>query len=190
PVPGVVTGLAFTGAALAWAGASWLQGRLQGRVDRHRLVRVGALVMAVAVALAALCTLPAVPAATAGSSMVLAAVGMGLAAPSLTLLSLAHAPADRQGYASSAMQTSQNLGQTLVLALASALFSAVSAAASGQLPAFAGAFVFLLVPIAAACGVAGRARAAAEGSANAPRDVLRRGAARDVTGDAPTDVST
>jgi MFS family permease len=54
-VPGVVTGLAFTGAALAWAGASWLQGRLQDRVPRHRLVAVGAGVMAAAVALAVLC---------------------------------------------------------------------------------------------------------------------------------------
>ncbi|MFF8918206.1 MFS transporter, partial [Streptomyces sp. NPDC015032] len=89
-VPGVVTGLAFTGAALAWAGASWLQGRLQDRVPRHRLVAVGAGVMAAAVALAVLCTLPTVPAAAAVTSMVLAAVGMGLAAPSLTLLSLTH----------------------------------------------------------------------------------------------------
>ncbi|MEV1020507.1 MFS transporter [Streptomyces sp. NPDC050264] len=157
-VPGVVTGLAFTGAALAWAGASWLQGRLQGRVSRARMVRGGAVVMAVAVALAALCTLPAVPAASAVAPMVLAAVGMGLAAPSLTLLSLTHAPADRQGYASSAMQTSQNLGQTLVLALASALFSAVAALTSGQLPSFAAAFALLLLPVAWACATAGRAR--------------------------------
>ncbi len=100
-VPGVVTGLAFTGAAIAWAAASWTQGRLQGRVERHRLVASGAGVMAVAVGLAALATLPEVPAVVAVSSMTLAAVGMGLAAPSLTLLSLTHAPAGRQGYASS-----------------------------------------------------------------------------------------
>ncbi|WP_459740405.1 MFS transporter [Streptomyces sp. E-15] len=157
-VPGVVTGLAFTTAALAWAGASWAQGRLQGRVPRHRLVAVGAGTMAVSVALAALCTLPAVPAATAVSAMALAAVGMGLAAPSLTLLSLAHAPAGRQGSVSGAMQISQNLGQTLVLALSSALFSAVSAGTAGRLPAFATAFVLLLVPIAGAACLAGRTR--------------------------------
>uniref|UniRef100_UPI003983B915 MFS transporter n=1 Tax=Streptomyces kunmingensis TaxID=68225 RepID=UPI003983B915 len=121
-------------------------------------VAVLAGVMAVAVVLAALCTLPAVPAASAVSSMVLAAVGMGLAAPSLTLLSLTHAPADRQGYASSAMQTSQNLGQTLVLALASALFSAATALSTGRLPAFAAAFVLLLLPVVWAWAASGRAR--------------------------------
>ncbi|GAA3823313.1 hypothetical protein GCM10022206_72020 [Streptomyces chiangmaiensis] len=159
-VPGVVTGLAFTGAALAWAGASWVQGRLQDRGPRHRLVAVGAGVMVAAVVLAALCTLPAVPAAAAVFSMVLAAVGMGLSAPSLTLLSLTHAPIGRQGYASGAMQTSQNLGQTVVLALASALFSAVSAAVTGQLAPFAWAFALLVLPAAGAACLAGRTRMA------------------------------
>ncbi|WP_329536276.1 MFS transporter [Streptomyces sp. NBC_01450] len=159
-VPGVVTGLAFTGAALARAGASWVRGRLQDRVTRHWLVAVGAGVMAAAVALAVLCTLPAVPAAAAVFSMVLAAVGMGLAAPSLTLLSLAHAPVGGQGYASGAMQTSQNLGQTVVLALASALLSAVSTAATGQLAPFVWAFALLVMPVAGSACLAGRTRMA------------------------------
>ncbi|WP_189960706.1 MFS transporter [Streptomyces violascens] len=157
-VPGIVVGLAFTGAALAWAGASWVQSRLQSRVRRHRLVAVGAGIMAVAVVVAALCTVPAVPPAVAVSSMAMAAVGMGLAAPSLTLLSLAHTPADQQGYASGAMQTSQNLGQTLVLAVASTLFTALSAVSTSQLPAFAGAFALLALPIAGAVCLAGRTR--------------------------------
>ncbi|CAM5257670.1 hypothetical protein GCM10010345_87640 [Streptomyces canarius] len=89
--------------------------------------------------------------------MVLAAVGMGLAAPSLTLLSLTHAPVGGQGYASSAMQASQNLGQTVVLALASALFSAMSAA-TGQLTPFVWTFALLLLPVSATSCLAGRAR--------------------------------
>ncbi|QKW24666.1 MFS transporter [Kitasatospora sp. NA04385] len=167
-VPGTVTGLAFTGAALAWAGSSWVQGRLHHRVPRHRLVAVGAAVMAVAVAVAALCTVPAVPPAVAVSSMVLAAVGMGLAAPSLTLLSLAHTPADRQGYASGAMQTSQNLGQTLVLAVTSALFTTLSVLSDGGLPAFTGAFALLAVPIAAAAALSGRTRVTAAATVRRP----------------------
>ena len=159
-VPGVVTGLAFTGAALAWAGASWLQGRLQGRVPRHRLVAVGAGVMAAAVVSAVVCVLPAVPAATAVSSMVLAAVGMGLATPSLTLLSLNHAPVGGQGYASGAMQTAQNLGQTIVLALASALFSVVTAVTNSQLAPFAWAFALLVVPVTGTVRLAVRTRTA------------------------------
>ncbi|WP_425588937.1 MFS transporter [Streptomyces similanensis] len=157
-VPGMVTGFGFTGAALAWAGASWVQGRLHNRVPRHRLVAVGAAIMAAAVAVAALCTIPAVPAAVAVSSMAMAAVGMGLATPSLTLLSLAHTSADKQGYASGAMQTSQNLGQTLVLAVTSALFTTLSAASTSRLPAFAGAFVLLILPIVGTACLAGRTR--------------------------------
>ncbi|WP_371657169.1 MULTISPECIES: MFS transporter [unclassified Streptomyces] len=166
-VPGVVTGFAFTGAALAWAGASWVQGRLQNRVPRHRLVAIGAAIMAAAVAVAALCTIPAVPPAAAVSSMAMAAVGMGLATPSLTLLSLAHTPPDRQGYASGAMQTSQSLGQTLVLAVTSALFTAVSAASTSRLPAFAGAYALLILPIAGAACLAGRTRVADAGQHDA-----------------------
>ncbi|MFI6650916.1 MFS transporter [Streptomyces sp. NPDC050529] len=157
-VPPVQTGLAFTGAAIAWAGSSWLQGRLQGRVSRHGLVTAGALVMGAAVAVAAVGTLPALPALTAAGAMVLAAVGMGMAAPSLTLLSLTHSPSGRQGYASSAMQTSQNLGQMAVMGVASAVFNLFLGFGSAELPGYAAAFGLLLVPSVLAASLAVRAR--------------------------------
>ncbi|MFI6948860.1 MFS transporter [Streptomyces sp. NPDC050422] len=159
-VPPVQTGLAFTGAAIAWAGSSWLQGRLQGRVSRHRMVTAGALVMGAAVAIAAVGTLPGLPALTAAGAMVLAAVGMGMAAPSLTLLSLTHSPPDRQGYASSAMQTSQNLGQMAVMGVAAAVFNLFLGFGSADLPAYAAAFGLLLVPSVLAASLAVRARSA------------------------------
>lgn len=157
-VPPVQTGLAFTGAAIAWAGSSWLQGRLQGRVSRHRMVTAGALVMGAAVAVAAVGTLPALPALTAAGAMVLAAVGMGMAAPSLTLLSLTHSPSGRQGYVSSAMQTSQNLGQMAVMGVAAAVFNLFLGFGSADLPAYAAAFALLLVPSVLAARLAVRAR--------------------------------
>ncbi|TXS34881.1 MFS transporter [Streptomyces sp. OR43] len=159
-VPPVQTGLAFTGAAIAWAGSSWVQGRLQGRVSRHRLVTAGAVVMGAAVAVAAVGTLPGLPALTAAGAMVLAAVGMGMAAPSLTLLSLSHSPPDRQGYASSAMQTSQNLGQMAVMGVAAALFNLLLGFGSADLSAYAAAFGLLLVPSVLAATLAVRARSA------------------------------
>lgn len=159
-VPAVLTGLAFTGAAVAWAAASWAQGNLLARRPRHHLVAVGALVLAAAVGLAAAGTLPGMPAPTAGAAMIVAAVGMGLLAPSLTLLSLAHSPPDRQGYASSAMQTAQNLGQVAVMALASAAFNATQNAGSPPLTAYATAFTLLLVPSALAAALASRTRTA------------------------------
>ncbi|MFH8474893.1 MFS transporter [Streptomyces sp. NPDC018000] len=156
--PPVVIGLAFTGAALAWAGSSWVQGRLLERCPRHRLVVAGALVQAVAVALAVAGTLPATPAYTAASAMVVAAVGMGMYAPSLTVLSLTHSPPGRQGYASSAMQTAQNLGQVTVLGLSSALFNACLGAGSSDAVGYSAAFGLLLVPCTLAALLAARAR--------------------------------
>ncbi|MFF3394001.1 MFS transporter [Streptomyces sp. NPDC002669] len=142
----VVTGLAFTGAAVAWAASSWVQGRLPERTPRHRLVMIGALIQVAAVVVATVGSMPGAHPAVAASSMVVAAVGMGLLAPSLTVLSLSHAPAGRQGYASSAMQTTQNLGQILVLGAASAVFHAFPALGPPDAVGYGAAFALLLVP--------------------------------------------
>ncbi|WP_329127902.1 MFS transporter [Streptomyces sp. NBC_01465] len=156
----VMTGLVFTGAAVAWAASSWVQGHLLADRPRDRIVAAGALIVAVAVVLAAVGTIPSMPSVTAASAMVVAAIGMGLLAPSLTLLSLAHSPADRQGYASSAMQTSQNLGQIAILGVASAVFNAGLVLGSGQLVGYGAAFTLLLVPTLLAAVLAVRARKA------------------------------
>lgn len=153
----VLIGLLFTGAAILWAAASWVQGRLLEQVPRHRLVTAGAVVMVTAVAVAVAGTLPAAPAPVAGSSMLIAAAGMGMLAPSLTVLSLAHSPG-RQGYASSAMQINQNLGQVMVLGAAAAV-SNLSLALGAAAPAgYAAAFALLLVPCAGAALLAARTR--------------------------------
>jgi MFS family permease len=152
------TGLVFTGAAVAWAASSWVQGHLLADHPRDRLVAAGALIMSVAVALAIVGTAPASPSPVAASAMIVAAVGMGLLAPSLTLLSLAHGPSDRQGYASGAMQTSQNLGQIAVLGVASAVFNAGLFFGSGELAGYEAAFALLLVPTFLAALLATRAR--------------------------------
>lgn len=158
-VPPVAIGLVFTGAAVAWAASSWVQSRLLDGRPRHHLVVAGALVLAVAVVIAGIGTLPALPAVIAASSMVVAAVGMGLLAPSLTVLSLRHSPAGRQGYASSAMQTTQNLGQTTVLGATSALLNVCLGVGSSHATGYGAAFGLLLVPCITATLLAGRAQA-------------------------------
>ncbi|MER5767234.1 MFS transporter [Streptomyces sp. NPDC001985] len=157
--PPPVIGLAFTGAAVAWAASSWVQGHLLERAPRHHLVVAGALVMVVAVAVAAVGTLPGTPVPVAASAMVVAAVGMGLIAPALTVLSLTHSPPDRQGCASGAMQTSQNLGQIMVLGLASAVLNAFPGDGRTEAAGYAAAFGLLLVPCALAALLAARTRA-------------------------------
>ncbi|MFL1440226.1 hypothetical protein, partial [Nocardiopsis protaetiae] len=109
------------------------------------------------VAVAVIGALPAAPAPVAGSSMLIAAAGMGMLAPSLPVLSLAHSPG-RQGYASSAMQINQNLGQVMVLGAAAAV-SNLSLALGAAAPAgYAAAFALLLVPCAGAAVLAARTR--------------------------------
>ncbi|MGW1101848.1 MFS transporter [Streptomyces sp. NPDC002540] len=155
----VSVGLLFTGAAVAWAGSSWVQGRLLERCPRHRLVVIGAVVLAAAVVVAVVGTLPALPPFVAASSMVVAAVGMGLLAPALTLLSLSHAPPGRQGSASGAMQTNQNLGQITVLGVSSGLFNACLGAGTTDSAGYGAAFGLLLGPCLLAALLAIRTRA-------------------------------
>ncbi|MFB7501812.1 MFS transporter [Streptomyces sp. NPDC056161] len=157
-VPAVTTGLVFTAAAVVWAAASWVQGRLLESRPRHRLVAVGALVLAAAAALALIGTFPSVPAPAAASAMLVAAAGMGLLAPSLTVLSLSHSPPERQGGASSAMQTSQNLGQIGAMAMSSGVLNACVAAGASEPGGYGAAFGLLLVPALLLALLAGRAR--------------------------------
>jgi MFS family permease len=160
-VPTVATGLAFTGAAIAWAGASWVQGNLLARVARHHLIAVGALILAASIAAAAAGTIPGTPAYTGAVALVSAAVGMGMLVPSLTALALANTTADRQGYASSAMQTTQNLGQCTVMALASICLRTFAGPASADPAGYGAAFALLLIPSFATALVAARTTNAA-----------------------------
>jgi len=167
-VPTVVIGLAFTGAALMRAAASWVQGRLLENLPRHRLVVAGAVVMAGAAVLAVAGTLSWTPGLTAVAAMPVAAVGMGLLNPSLTVLSLSHSPPGHQGRASGAMQTNQNLGQIAILALSSAVLNAALGAGTSQLTGYGAAFALLLAPALLIVLLAGRARGVGPGVGPGP----------------------
>lgn len=157
-VDAVLVGAAFTASAVLWAVASWVQGRVLQHVARHRLVTAGALVMAAAVALAVAGCSGGLPAVTAAAAMPLSAVGMGLLDPCVTVLSLKHSPAHRQGHTTSALQTNMNLGQVVVLALASAVLNACLAAGAGPLGGYRAAFALLLLPPLLVAVLAVRAR--------------------------------
>lgn len=165
----MLVGVAFTGAAVMWAAASWVQGRLLENLPRHRLVASGAVVMAAAAALAVAGTLSWTPRTTAASAMLMAAVGMGLLNPSLTVLSLSHSPPGRQGHASSAMQTNQNLGQIAILALSSAVLNASLRVGTSEPAGYGAAFGLLLAPTLLIVLLAGRARSTGAGGEAAIR---------------------
>ncbi|MEE1739370.1 MFS transporter [Streptomyces sp. BE147] len=153
----VTVGVAFTVSAVLWAGASWVQGKLLQDVARHRLVVVGALIMAASVALAVAGCFG--PPATALAAMPLAAVGMGLLDPCVTVLSLGHSAPHRQGHTTSAMQTNMNLGQVVVLAMASGVLNACISSGATALDGYAVAFALLLAPPLLVAALAVRARA-------------------------------
>ncbi|MFE9359239.1 MFS transporter [Streptomyces olivaceoviridis] len=157
-VAAVVVGVAFTASAVLWAGASWVQGKALQHVARHRLVTVGALVMTASAALAAAGCSGGLPAVTAAAAMPLSAVGMGLLDPCVTVLSLKHSEPHRQGHTTSAMQTNMNLGQVVVLALASGVLNACLAAGAGPLDGYRVAFALLLLPTLLVALLAVRAR--------------------------------
>ncbi|MER7219678.1 MULTISPECIES: MFS transporter [Streptomyces] len=157
-VDAVLVGAAFTASAVLWAAASWVQGRVLQHVARHRLVTAGALVMAAAVALAVAGCSGGAPPVTAAAAMPLSAVGMGLLDPCVTVLSLKHSPPHRQGHTTSALQTNMNLGQVVVLALASAVLNACLAAGAGPLGGYRAAFALLLLPPLLVAALAVRAR--------------------------------
>ena len=145
-VPATATGLAFTGATLAWAAASWAQAGPLRRFPRHHLISVGTLIMSLSIGTAVLGTLPGMPSYAEGVALVAAAIGMGLLVPSLTALSLTTSTADRQGYASSAMLTTQNLGQVITLALASVLFGTLAGPSATHPAGYTAAFALLGAP--------------------------------------------
>ncbi|MFD7127646.1 MULTISPECIES: MFS transporter [Streptomyces] len=157
-VAAVTVGVAFTASAVLWAVASWAQGKLLQDVARHRLVTVGALIMAVSVAFAVAGSFSGVSPLLAMAAMPLAAIGMGMLDPCVTVLSLSHSAPDRLGHTTSAMQTNMNLGQVVVLAFATAVLNAGLAAGTSRLGGYAITFSLLLLPTLLVAVLAVRAR--------------------------------
>ncbi|MET4539429.1 MFS family permease [Arthrobacter bambusae] len=161
-------GLTLTGAALAWAGASAVQGRLGARLVDALAVKIGAALVLVAVISTLVTAAFALPAAVAIGGWILAGAGMGLMYPRLSVMTLALSTPENQGFNSAAMSISDSLGGALSLALTGLVFTAFTTTNS-----FAG--VFALTAVIAVVGVliaprvaAGRAAAGGAGESARP----------------------
>lgn len=141
-------GLTLTGGALAWAGASAIQGRLGTRLDHRAAVRIGSVLVLAAITLALATTALNWPAAVAISGWIFAGGGMGLLYPRLSVMTLALSTKDNEGFNSSAMSISDSLGGALALASTAIVFAAFTTTAGS----FSG--VFALAAVLAAAGVA------------------------------------
>jgi MFS family permease len=156
-------GLTLTGAALAWAGASAIQGRLGARLADDLAVKIGALLVLIAVISTLVTAAFALPAALAIAGWILAGGGMGLMYPRLSVMTLALSTEENQGFNSAAMSISDSLGGALSLALTGLVFAAFTTTNP-----FAG--VFALAAIIAVVGVVIAPRVAARAASPESRD--------------------
>lgn len=122
-----LAGLPLTVGSLGWAGASWWQGRFPN-VSRAVFIRSGFLIVAAALAAMIVVAPSWGPAWVASPLWVIGGFGMGLAIPSISVLTLRYAAPQDRGFASAALQVcdmvfaavSVGLGGVLLTTLASA----------------------------------------------------------------------
>ncbi|UKA62449.1 MFS transporter [Arthrobacter sp. FW306-04-A] len=149
-------GLALTGSALAWAGASAVQGRLGSRLGHALAVRIGSALVLGSVAVVLVTTVFAWPAAVAISGWLFAGAGMGLMYPRLSVMTLALSRTEDQGFNSSAMSIADSLGGALSLAVTGLVFSALTTTAASFAGVFALTAGIAVVGLIIAPRVAGR----------------------------------
>ncbi|GAA4024564.1 MFS transporter [Arthrobacter methylotrophus] len=159
-------GLALTGSALAWAGASAVQGRPGSRLGSPLAVRIGSALVLGAIAVLLVTTVSGWPAGVAIAGWLFAGAGMGLMYPRLSVMTLALSTPEDQGFNSSAMSIADSLGGALSLAVTGLVFSAMTTAAASFAASFSGVFALTagiaVIGLLIAPRIAGRPSSGAE----------------------------
>lgn len=130
----VWAGLALTTAALAWAAAAEVQGRIGDRLGNRRIVLLATAQMAIAFSIAVATALWHWHPAILIAGWALAGSGMGLVYPRLSVLMLSYSTPGNQGFNSSALSISDAIGSASAIAGMGLVFLAF-AASGAQLPA-------------------------------------------------------
>ncbi|MCT9819980.1 MFS transporter [Microbacterium sp. W1N] len=133
----VWAGLGLTAAALTWAGASWVQGAHGDRIGSTRIALIGGVLLVTATATAALTAWWHLPAVVLVAGWSLAGAGMGLMYPRLTVLTLAYSTPRNQGFNSSALSISENVGSAASIAVMGLVFTALAGTDAGFPAVFA-----------------------------------------------------
>jgi MFS family permease len=118
-------GLLLTGAAVLWFGGSWLAAHVEALASKPLRVRIGGVCVLIGIASGFLTLTSAVPVVLVAVVWAVGGLGMGMAASTLGVLLLDHSSPGEQGANSAAMQTSDSVLQSLVLALGSVVFALV-----------------------------------------------------------------
>jgi MFS family permease len=117
-------GISLTAATIAWTAGSWIQAQGSDRWPPEQFARIGMLVVCVGIASFAVVLVPAVPVWLAVPTFAIAGLGMGLSYSPFSLIVLRDAPADEQGFASSALSLSDVLGTALGTGVTGAIVAA------------------------------------------------------------------
>jgi predicted MFS family arabinose efflux permease len=120
----------LAGLSLAVGGASWyfgsfLQSRPRSEPHRERLMKVGMILVAVAIAVVPTVLLDAVPVWIVAVAWAFGCFGMGLVISSTSVLLLRLSPPREAGANSAALQISDGLSNVLLLAVGGAAFAAL-----------------------------------------------------------------
>ncbi|VXB18256.1 MFS transporter [Aeromicrobium sp. 9AM] len=116
-------GLLLTSAAVLWFSGSWVAANVPALASKAMRVRLGAACVLVGVGSGFLTLTDAVPVLVIAAGWSVGGLGMGLGASTLGVLLLDHSAPGEQGANSAAMQTSDAVVQSLVLAIGSVVFA-------------------------------------------------------------------
>ncbi|MFD5315835.1 MFS transporter [Streptomyces sp. NPDC127098] len=150
-LPPIAAGSVLLGAAVCWAGASWVQSRPRLRPHRQRVLLTGALVHLLGTAVALGGTTPGTPTAVAAAGLVLCACGMGVLLPGIGVLALEYSSPAEQGTNSAALQLADSLCSMLLIGVCGAAFNMVQQQTSSDGTAFAAVFALAVAAALVAC---------------------------------------
>ncbi|CAL9522183.1 MFS transporter [Streptomyces sp. enrichment culture] len=149
-----LAGFSLAAGGGTWALGSWVQSRPRLEPHRERLMSLGMLLVAGAIAAAPSVLIPSVPAWTLAVAWAFGCFGMGLVISSTSVLLLQLSAPEEAGTNSAALQISDGLSNVLLLAVGGAAFVAlgggtvthVATEVTGSHPA---AFAAVFLPMAA-----------------------------------------
>jgi predicted MFS family arabinose efflux permease len=142
-----LAGLSLTLGAIAWAGASWLQGRMSVSLSHSMSTGIGSSLVLAAIIVAFVTAQFALSPAVAIVGWSLGGAGMGLMYPRISVMTLAFSTTANQGFNSSALTIADSLGGALALSMTGLVFGAGS---------FAGVFAFTAAIAVIALGISPR----------------------------------
>ncbi|MDG9720342.1 MFS transporter [Streptomyces sp. DH24] len=120
-----LAGFSLAAGGATWALGSWLQSRARVEPYRERLMTLGMLLVAAAIAAAPSVLIDAVPAWTVAVAWAFGCFGMGLVISSTSVLLLQLSAPEEAGTNSAALQISDGLSNVVLLATGGAAFAAL-----------------------------------------------------------------